>query len=141
MDKGIHTDARKQHSSYQFFIPLSFQIALLTSLTKGIFSIVIPDKNYYNIFYMITCTVRHFQADTHFLNTPVGAIIFVQVKTRYFISSNVFCVITILLIAAVIFHFQDDYLSSRFSKLNLMNVGTSPNSSVHLKYHFTHRTC
>lgn len=108
---------------------------------KGIFSTVIPDTNYYNIFYMITWTIRHFQADTHLLNTPVGAIICMQVKTRYIIPSNLFCVITTLLKAAVIFHFQDDNLSSRFSKLNLMNIGTSPNSNLHLKYYFTHRTC
>lgn len=55
---------------------------------------------------------------------------------------NLFCVFTVVFIAAVIFHFQDaDNLSSRFSKLNHVNVGISPNCKFHLNYYFIHRTC
>lgn len=77
----------------------------------------------------------------HFLNTSVWSVIFVKVKNRYFIPPNLFCVITVLFIAGVIFHFQDNNLSSGLPELNLMNVGISPNSRVHLKYYFTDRTC
>lgn len=76
-----------------------------------------------------------------FPNPSVWSVIFVKVKNRYFIPPNSVCVITVLFIAGVIFHFHNNNLSSRFPELNLMNAGISPNSRVHLKYYITDRTC
>lgn len=91
---------------------------------------------------MNTWTTTHFPADQCFLNTSVWTVIFVQVDGIKHLVLNLFCVFILVFIAAVIFHFQDaDNLSSRFSKLNNVNVGISPSCKFNLKYYFTDRTC
>lgn len=91
---------------------------------------------------MNTWTTIHFLADKCFLNTSVWPVIFVQVDGIKHLFLNLFCVFIVVFIAAVIFHLQDaDNLSSRFSKLNNMNVGISPSCKFNLKYYFTDRTC